>query len=121
MRVEPSNTSRDGFNVGDFILIGRMKPAYGRILEIYNRFGEPDDWQVRCNRVTIGEQIESEMLIDVMLNADMTERKRRSRVTITEDRATLINREIVAVMFRKLNDLVAYCRMLSEQNGEIYE
>ena len=119
MQYEDAIVSKIGIEVGAFVLAVKANSMYGRVVQIQRRFVTAADWCVRYphgkNKVMAGDEISSMLTVQKIFNLDMNEPKRKSRSSIDDDRVIVIDKDFISLLFKKLNDTIAYVKMINEQ------
>lgn len=123
MKYQDTTTSKSGIKVGDFILATKSSAMYGRVIKIRRRFATAGDWCVKYqygkNRVKVGDEISSILTVKKILGLNMIKPKRKSQASVEDDKAIVIDKVFVSLLFKELNDTIVYVKMVSEQEGLI--
>jgi len=118
---EQSDTfAKDGTKLGDFVLLMGSTPMYGRVTHIKRKFVKKNRYNNYQKGTKVGDELDSTLTVERILNLDLTKPKRTSRAIVRWPRYYVaIDKEFVKKTFRKLNNAVAYVRMINEQEGLI--
>ena len=115
-----STIAKDGTKLGDFVLLIGKTPMYGRVVEINKRFAGPRHYSVNDGTIKVGEELGSMVTIERVLNIDMTKPKRTSKAsTIYSEDYIVVDKDFVNQVFRNLNDMIGYVKVINEQEGLI--
>lgn len=126
MKYKSATVSNSGVKIGDLVLMNKANGYYGRVIKITRRFYEKNDAAVRYRykyakyrkkQVVAGEEAASSLMVTKIINLDLTQSKRKSTSAIADDKVIVISKSFISKMFKKLNDALAFVRMINGQDG----
>lgn len=118
LEQKKDTTAKDGTKLGDFVLLMGKTPMYGRVIEIERIFVLKNHYLVNQGDMKAGEEFDSSLVVERVLNLDLTKPKRISKATVlyTEDYVA-VDKDFVKKAFRDLNDMIGHVKMMNEQEG----
>lgn len=115
VRQAEDTSTTDGLEIGDLILAYSKTPMYGRVVKIYRRWAEKNDYYLGRSGIKEGDELGAHIVVERILNMDLTDPKRKSQATLYHNEYTKVDREFILKMFHKINDTLAYSKLLKER------
>jgi len=112
-----AKSTADGLELGDLVLVYSKTPMYGKVIKIVRRYAVENDYQVKWKRAKVGEEMAPAITVERVLNIDLTPPSRKSRTTLWYGEFKKVDRQFILKMFKKVNDTLAYIKMLKEREN----